>query len=74
MANQYVIIGDSILASRTNFDSSIQYFTKAAELYEKDQLWTKYFTCQNLLGSEDIVESIANGEKGIKEHKDIDVK
>ena len=47
LARQYFQIDDSILEVRANYDSSIHYFTKAGELYERHGLWEDFYICQN---------------------------
>jgi len=56
LANEYFVIADS-LAQKTQFDSSIAYFTKAALIYEalayqtdEQGLWEKYIRCRIQIG------------------------
>ena len=46
LARRYFDIGDSILESRSNYDSAIVYFEKAARIYEQYAALKQHFIAQ----------------------------
>ncbi len=76
IAQKYLDFADSILFEN-QLDSAIIYFEKAANIYEENQKWDKYFTCyQGIAYCHHIQGSFPDFlkyEKKIKPHLDVDV-
>ncbi|WP_282079893.1 CHAT domain-containing protein [Aquimarina algiphila] len=70
VASQYYQKADSLLTER-EYDSSIEYFTKALPIYQKAKAWEKVASCYNKISenqwrNEKLEKSLSNAKKAIE--------
>ncbi|WP_271728682.1 CHAT domain-containing protein [Aquimarina algiphila] len=70
LASQYCQKADSLLTER-EYDSSIEYFTKALPIYKKAEAWEKVASCynkisRNQLGNRKLEESLSSANRALE--------